>query len=156
MTVSGGTSRPGGRAGRRALPALCAALVFASCSGSSEDVVCTREPTEVEEGLVIHDTRCGEGEPAARGDVVSVTYSGSIEGEGEFESIDDPYRFRLGVGQVIEGWDEGLQGMQRGGVRVLTIPPALGYGDVGLDPAIPPDATLVYEIELVSREEPED
>jgi FKBP-type peptidyl-prolyl cis-trans isomerase len=147
------TAERASRSGAVALAAL--ALFLSACSGGSDDVVCSEEPTETEDGLRIHDSRCGTGDPADRGDSVEVIFSASIAGETVFERTGEPYRFRLGVGQVIEGWDEGIEGMQEGGVRTLTIPPDLAYGSAGLEPDIPPGATLVYEIELVSRTEPD-
>jgi FKBP-type peptidyl-prolyl cis-trans isomerase len=135
-----------------------ALLVFliGGCSGRSDEVVCSREPTEGEEGLLIQDVECGSGDPADRGDIVTVQYTGSIQDEGVFDSSGEPYSFRLGVGEVIGGWDEGIRGMQAGGRRILTIPPDLAYGETGLAPDIPPGATLVYKINLVSRREPRD
>ena len=136
---------------------LCALslAVVPGCSGGPDDVVCAEETVTTEDGLAIRDLECGEGEPADRGDALEVQFTGSIRGQGVFERRDSAYRFRLGVGEVIEGWDDGLEGMQEGGVRSLTIPPDLGYGSTGLEPDIPPNATLVYEIELLSREEAE-
>ena len=131
------------------------AIAIAACSGGSEETVCLRETTEIEDGIEIQDSRCGEGDPAGRGDLLAVNYEGSIAGEGVFDRSGEPFRFRLGAGEVIEGWDEGVRGMQEGGVRTLTIPPDLGYGSTGLEPDIPPGATLVYEIELVSRRAPD-
>jgi FKBP-type peptidyl-prolyl cis-trans isomerase len=133
---------------------VLAAVLLAACSGGSDEVVCARETTEMEDGLEVQDSECGRGEPAERGDILSVSYQGSVEGE-VFETSDEPFHFRLGVGEVIDGWDEGVPGMQEGGVRTLTIPPDLGYGSIGLEPDVPPGATLVYEIELISRDEPD-
>jgi FKBP-type peptidyl-prolyl cis-trans isomerase len=138
---------------RLAASLLLVTLVTA-CSGGADEVVCAREPTEIDEGLEVQDGTCGEGEPAGRGDLLSVKYEGSIDGK-VFERTSDPFRFRLGMGEVIEGWDEGMRGMQEGGVRTLTIPPELGYGSTGLEPDIPPGATLTYEIELISRQTPD-
>jgi FKBP-type peptidyl-prolyl cis-trans isomerase len=131
--------------------AFAAAALLVACSGASGDVVCSEGITETEDGLRIQDVECGNGDPADRGDSVEVTFTASVDGGEVFERRDDPYRFRLGVGEVIEGWDEGIEGMQQGGLRTLTIPPDLAYGSTGLEPDIPPGATLVYDIELVSR-----
>jgi FKBP-type peptidyl-prolyl cis-trans isomerase len=146
-----------GARGSRApvLVAAAAAFLFAACSGGSDELVCSEEVTETEDGLMIQDSECGAGEPVDRGDSVEVMFSGAIEGGGVFERSVEPYRFRLGVGEVIDGWDEGIEGMQEGGIRTLTIPPDLAYGSIGLEPDIPPGATLVYEIELVSRSAPD-
>lgn len=147
------TAERASRSGAVALATL--ALLLSACSGGSNDVVCAQEVTETEDGLMIRDSRCGTGEPADRGDSVEVTYAASVAGGEVFERSEEPYLFRLGVGEVIEGWDEGIEGMQEGGVRTLTIPPDLAYGSAGLEPDIPPGATLVYEVELLSRTEPD-
>lgn len=126
-----------------------------ACSGGTDDLVCSEEVTRNEDGLAVQDLECGNGEPADRGDALEVRFTGAVEDGDVFERVDDPYRFRLGLGEVIEGWDDGIEGMQVGGVRTLTIPPDLGYGSTGLEPDIPPNATLVYEIELLSLEEAE-
>jgi len=81
-----------------------------------------------------------------------VHYVGTLENGEKFDSSRDraqPFQFALGGGQVIAGWDEGIQGMKVGGVRELTIPPDLGYGAAGSPPVIPPDATLLFEVELL-------
>ena len=104
-------------------------------------------------GLTIEDTALGEGAAAAPGRTVSVHYSGWLAGGRKFDSSRDrgePFEFELGAGQVIPGWDEGVQGMKVGGKRTLTIPPHLGYGARGVGNAIPPNATLVFEVELLS------
>ncbi|MGH2693070.1 MAG: FKBP-type peptidyl-prolyl cis-trans isomerase [Actinomycetota bacterium] len=103
-------------------------------------------------GLGIHDVTCGDGEEAVAGANVSVHYVGTLENGEMFDSSRDrgaPFQFALGSGQVIAGWDEGIQGMKVGGVRELTIPPDLGYGASGSPPVIPPNATLLFEVELL-------
>jgi FKBP-type peptidyl-prolyl cis-trans isomerase FkpA len=103
-------------------------------------------------GLVIEDIKQGEGAVAASGANVQVHYTGWLTDGTKFDSSKDrgqPFRFRLGGGQVIRGWDEGVAGMQVGGVRRLTIPPELGYGARGAGGVIPPNATLVFEVELL-------
>jgi FKBP-type peptidyl-prolyl cis-trans isomerase len=146
----------GARGSRSPVLVVGFAVIFlAACSGGSGEVVCSEEVTETEDGLRIQDPECGTGEPADRGDSVEVMFSGAIEGGDVFERSEEPYRFRLGVGEVIDGWDEGIEGMQEGGIRTLTIPPGLAYGSIGLEPDIPPGSTLVYEIELLSRTEPD-
>ena len=103
-------------------------------------------------GLVYEDIRVGEGAAAAAGQRVSVHYTGWLTDGTKFDSSkdrNDPFDFPLGAGHVIRGWDEGVQGMQVGGVRKLTIPPALGYGARGAGGVIPPNATLVFEVELL-------
>jgi FKBP-type peptidyl-prolyl cis-trans isomerase len=117
------------------------------------DSGCYEEPTTTASGLGIHDTECGEGDEAVSGATVSVHYVGTLENGEQFDSSRErgqPFEFALGAGQVIAGWDEGIQGMRVGGIRELTIPPDLGYGAAGSPPVIPPDSTLLFEVELLS------
>ncbi len=110
-------------------------------------------------GLQYDDTVTGDGATASAGQNVSVHYTGWLhdpaqaDGRGrKFDSSKDrgqPFRFALGAGQVIGGWDEGVQGMKIGGTRVLLIPPQLGYGARGAGGVIPPNATLVFEVDLL-------
>ncbi|HEX8987853.1 MAG TPA: FKBP-type peptidyl-prolyl cis-trans isomerase [Rhodocyclaceae bacterium] len=103
-------------------------------------------------GLVIEDIREGEGAVAAAGQYVTVHYTGWLTDGTKFDSSkdrDEPFEFALGARHVIAGWDEGVQGMKIGGVRKLTIPPQLGYGARGAGGVIPPNATLVFEVELL-------
>ena len=103
-------------------------------------------------GLVYEDLNMGEGEAACAGQHVSVHYTGWLTDGTKFDSSkdrNDPFDFPLGAGHVIRGWDEGVQGMKVGGVRKLTIPPQLGYGARGAGGVIPPNATLVFEVELL-------
>lgn len=111
-------------------------------------------------GLQYEDTVAGTGETARAGQNVNVHYTGWLhdpaqdQGRGrKFDSSKDrgqPFNFALGAGQVIGGWDEGVQGMQVGGTRVLLIPPQLGYGARGAGGVIPPNATLVFEVDLLA------
>ena len=103
-------------------------------------------------GLIYVDLSEGEGEAAQAGQRVSVHYTGWLTDGTKFDSSkdrNDPFDFPLGAGHVIRGWDEGVQGMKEGGVRKLTIPPHLGYGARGAGGVIPPNATLVFEVELL-------
>jgi FKBP-type peptidyl-prolyl cis-trans isomerase FkpA len=103
-------------------------------------------------GLIIEDVNVGEGAVAAVGQKVTVHYTGWLTNGTKFDSSkdrNDPFAFPLGGGRVIKGWDEGVQGMKVGGKRKLTIPPALGYGTRGAGSVIPPNATLVFEVELL-------
>jgi FKBP-type peptidyl-prolyl cis-trans isomerase len=104
-------------------------------------------------GLTIEDTALGEGAVAASGHTVKVHYSGWLAGGRKFDSSrerEEALEFEVDAGQVIAGWDEGVQGMKVGGRRRLTIPPHLGYGADGAGHAIPPNATLVIDVELLS------
>ena len=108
--------------------------------------------TTTASGLVIEDLSVGAGEAAAAGRQVTVHYTGWLADGTKFDSSrdrGDPFVFPLGGRRVIAGWDEGVQGMRVGGVRKLTIPPALGYGVRGAGGVIPPNATLVFEVELL-------
>ena len=104
-------------------------------------------------GLVYEDTVVGEGAEAKAGQQVRVHYTGWLTNGSKFDSSkdrNDPFEFSLGMRQVIGGWDEGVQGMKIGGTRKLTIPPQLGYGTRGAGGVIPPNATLVFEVELLA------
>ena len=103
-------------------------------------------------GLQYEDVRVGAGATAQSGQDVVVHYTGWLTDGRKFDSSRDrgqPFTFGLGGGQVIAGWDEGVGGMQVGGMRMLTIPPRLGYGEFGAGGVIPPNATLVFEVELL-------
>lgn len=103
-------------------------------------------------GLVYEELTVGSGAEAVSGKPVTVHYTGWLTNGTKFDSSkdrDDPFVFNLGGGQVIKGWDEGVAGMKVGGKRKLTIPPQLGYGSRGAGGVIPPDATLVFEVELL-------
>jgi FKBP-type peptidyl-prolyl cis-trans isomerase len=106
--------------------------------------------------LIIEDVSVGNGPEAKAGDHVSVHYTGWLFNDGKlggkFDSSKDrgdPFAFPLGAGHVIAGWDQGVQGMKVGGVRKLTIPPEMGYGARGAGGVIPPNATLLFEVELL-------
>jgi FKBP-type peptidyl-prolyl cis-trans isomerase FkpA len=104
-------------------------------------------------GLVIEDLEVGDGDTANAGQYVHVHYTGWLTDGRKFDSSkdrDEPFSFPLGARHVIAGWDEGVQGMQVGGRRKLTIPSDLGYGKRGAGGVIPPDATLVFEVELLA------
>lgn len=105
-----------------------------------------------ESGLQYEELTEGTGAEAAAGQTVSVHYTGWLTDGQKFDSSKDrnqPFEFSLGAGMVIRGWDEGVQGMKVGGVRRLTIPSSLGYGERGAGGVIPPNATLVFEVELL-------
>lgn len=108
--------------------------------------------TTTASGLQIEELKEGTGEIAKAGTQVSVHYTGWLLDGKKFDSSKDrgqPFGFKLGGGQVIRGWDEGVEGMKVGGIRKLTIPADLGYGARGAGGVIPPGATLVFEVELL-------
>jgi len=108
--------------------------------------------TTTPSGLIIEELVEGDGAIAAAGQTVSVHYTGWLTDGTKFDSSKDrnePFEFALGKGWVIRGWDEGVQGMKIGGTRKLTIPADLGYGARGAGGVIPPNATLVFEVELL-------
>lgn len=103
------------------------------------------------DGLKIQDEVLGTGKEVKSGDTVTVNYLGTLTNGQKFDSSYDrnqPFTTQIGVGQVIKGWDEGIVGMKVGGKRKLVIPPALGYGDQAAG-TIPPNSTLVFEVELM-------
>ncbi|HET8975049.1 MAG TPA: FKBP-type peptidyl-prolyl cis-trans isomerase [Solirubrobacterales bacterium] len=127
--------------------------------GDTETAEAKPKPTvEIPEGpppteLVIEDIEEGDGAEAKSGDQVSVNYVGVLfDGGKEFDASfgGQPFEFQLGAGSVIPGWDQGVEGMKVGGRRQLVIPPDLGYGAQGSPPDIPPNATLVFVIDLLS------
>jgi rhodanese-related sulfurtransferase len=103
--------------------------------------------------VAIEEIKIGQGIEALPYSVVDVQYTGKLEEGTVFDSSvgrGEPFRFTLGAGQVIPGWDMGIQGMKPGGKRVLTIPPELAYGNAGAGDKIPPNATLIFDVELVT------
>ncbi|MDP2830152.1 MAG: FKBP-type peptidyl-prolyl cis-trans isomerase [Sulfuricellaceae bacterium] len=108
--------------------------------------------TTTASGLIYEEATLGAGAEAVAGCKVSVHYTGWLTDGSKFDSSkdrNDPFDFPLGAGHVIKGWDEGVQGMKEGGARKLTIPPQLGYGARGAGGVIPPNATLIFEVELL-------
>lgn len=102
--------------------------------------------------LEIEDQILGDGDEAVAGQTVEVHYTGWLTDGTKFDSSHDreqTFNFKLGAGQVISGWDQGVAGMKIGGARKLTIPPELGYGERGAGGVIPPNATLVFKVELI-------
>ena len=118
-------------------------------------VSCSKEKQTMSNGLVIEDIKIGEGQEVEKFNIVTVNYTGLLEDGTIFDSSLNPgrtpFRFTVGAGQVIKGWDEGLIGMKVGGKRKLTIPPELGYGSRDNGP-IPANSTLIFEIDLLGIE----
>jgi FKBP-type peptidyl-prolyl cis-trans isomerase FkpA len=113
------------------------------------------QPNTTASGLQYWDIVVGTGATAVAGNTVKVHYTGFLTNGKKFDSShdrDEPFSFPLGAGQVIKGWDEGVAGMKVGGKRQLRIPPELGYGASGAGGAIPPNATLIFDVELLEVE----
>jgi FKBP-type peptidyl-prolyl cis-trans isomerase len=148
----------------RTLPRALAASLLAAAGPFLLSVLAQPNPTptsqdhaEIREvvtpsGLKYTDLKLGQGDAADTGKVLEVHYSGWLENGVKFDSsIDDrPFTFRLGTGDAIKGWDEGLMGMKAGGKRRLVIPPELGFGKQGVGSVVPPNAVLIYEFELLA------
>jgi FKBP-type peptidyl-prolyl cis-trans isomerase FkpA len=127
-----------------------AGLTWMLISGSNKGL--DGEFTTTRSGLMYKDVKVGTGREAKAGDTVTVHYTGRLEDGTKFDSSvdrDEPFPFPLGAGKVIKGWDEGVAGMKEGGKRKLVIPPELGYGARGAGKAIPPNAVLTFEVELL-------
>ena len=110
-----------------------------------------------ETGLMYEDLVIGTGKSPLKGDKVIVHYTGKLLDGSIFDSSverDEPFKFPLGMGRVIKGWDEGIASMKVGGKRILTIPPILGYGERGAGDRIPPNSTLIFEVELIDIKKP--
>lgn len=128
------------------IPAMAILLLVAGCS----------KDEEVETGeLIIEDLKVGQGDPVEKYDIVTVNYTGWLKNGTKFDSSLNPgrtpFRFTVGAGQVITGWDEGIPGMKIGGKRKLTIPPNMGYGNRDMG-AIPANSTLIFEVDLLGIE----
>ncbi len=163
------SSENGGRLRPRA---VLVALLVAACAPREEAVVVEAPPPlpsvlppssappppvappvqTLAGGLLVEELRHGGGAEARKGRTLVVHYVGTLTSGKQFDSSrtrGQPFTFILGQGMVIKGWDLGVEGMREGDVRRLTIPPELGYGDRGHPPTIPPQSTLVFEIELL-------
>ena len=149
---------------QRFIPLFILLAVFAMTSGSAQNnnvttTSATASPTKVEgkptktaSGLEYWDIKAGTGDTAVKGQQVRVHYTGWLTDGKKFDSSVDrgePFVFPLGAGRVIKGWDEGVAGMKIGGKRQLRSPPELGYGARGAGGDIPPNATLIFDVELL-------
>ena len=134
-----------GAAALTALIAACAQSQAPAGGGGGQEVTTAS-------GLRYTDIKVGTGAEAKAGQTAVVHYTGTLTNGNKFDSSKDrnqPFSFPLGAGRVIKGWDEGVAGMKVGGVRKLTIPSNLGYGAQGAGGVIPPNATLIFEVELL-------
>ncbi len=136
-----------------ALGVLALALVSTGCAqAATPPPSAGGQEVTTPSGLKYTDLVTGTGAQPQNGQTVTVNYTGWLTNGKKFDSSLDrnqPFSFRIGVGQVIKGWDEGVASMHVGGKRRLTIPPQLGYGANGAGGVIPPNATLVFEVELL-------
>jgi FKBP-type peptidyl-prolyl cis-trans isomerase len=152
-----GLRTPGTRRSLAAVALGVSLLVATACGGSSDPAPGEGQSKVTQ--LMMSDGKTGTGNEAAVGRQVTVHYTGWLYDANQpdhkgrkFDSSRDrnePFGFRLGAGQVIRGWDEGVVGMKVGGQRTLTIPPEFGYGARGAGGVIPPNATLVFDVELL-------
>ena len=127
-------------------------ILLGSFSPALTKAAAMSEAVTTPSGLKYEEIKVGTGDVAETGKVVTVHYTGWLTDGKKFDSSKDrgqPFDFPLGGGRVIRGWDEGVKGMKVGGVRKLTIPADLGYGSRGAGGVIPPNATLVFEVELL-------
>ena len=127
-------------------------LILTSTLGLGGSMAENKQEVITPSGLKYIDQEVGTGDVAVAGKTASVHYTGWLENGKKFDSSVDrgqPFSFPLGAGRVIKGWDEGVQGMKVGGKRKLTIPSDLGYGSRGAGGVIPPNATLVFDVELL-------
>jgi FKBP-type peptidyl-prolyl cis-trans isomerase FkpA len=133
---------------------LCLACSESDANSQDKDKKDKKEEKVIttKSGLKYVELKEGTGDEAKAGQIVEVHYTGWLKDGTKFDSSKDrnePFKFPLGAGRVIKGWDEGVAGMKVGGKRKLIIPPELGYGKRGAGNAIPPDAELTFEVELL-------
>ncbi len=127
-------------------------LLAGTSPGSAQEKKEKKKVVTTKSGLKYEDLKEGTGAQAKKGDTVEVHYTGWLTNGKKFDSSldrNEPFSFQLGAGRVIKGWDEGVAGMKVGGKRKLMIPPELGYGARGAGNVIPPNAELIFEVELL-------
>jgi FKBP-type peptidyl-prolyl cis-trans isomerase len=132
--------------------AALAALAAAGLADTSAPTKPTGKLTTTPSGLKYYELKVGGGKAAKAGDNVKVHYTGWLTSGKKFDSSldrNEPFEFKLGAGMVIKGWDEGVAGMKVGGKRQLRVPPNLGYGAQGAGGVIPPNAELIFDVELL-------
>ena len=131
---------------------LIAFLAVFGCNVNKEGIMI--------DGMTVVDNLVGEGAEAEKFDIITVHYTGKLEDGTVFDSSKnpgrDPFTFTLGLNQVIQGWEKGFAGMKVGGTRTLTIPPEMGYGARGAGDVIPPNATLIFDVELLGVDKHEE
>ena len=131
---------------------LMAVLAVIGCNEKKEGTMIN--------GMKVIDNTVGEGLEAEKFDIITVHYTGKLEDGTVFDSSKnpgrDPFTFTLGLNQVIQGWEKGFAGMKIGGTRTLTIPPEMGYGARGSGDVIPPNATLIFDVELLGVDKHEE
>jgi peptidylprolyl isomerase len=135
---------------------MTAALTFAALGAVTADALAQAKPVTTASGLQMTDTKVGTGAQPKQGQTAVVHYTGWLYANGQkgkkFDSSVDrgqPFEFPVGAGRVIRGWDEGVVSMKVGGKRTLIIPPQLAYGERGAGGVIPPNATLIFDVELL-------
>lgn len=133
-------------------PAVDKTILMTMNSNSESEQTTSTDTVTTPSGLQYIELQEGDGATPQKGQTVVVHYTGTLEDGRKFDSSRDrnrPFSFKLGVGQVIPGWDEGIASMKVGGRRQLIIPPELGYGSRGAGGVIPPNATLIFDVELL-------
>jgi FKBP-type peptidyl-prolyl cis-trans isomerase len=148
-TTTGGSSSSTSATGSSSTTSTTAAPPAAA---SGAEATASAKEITMPNGLKYVDLKVGDGQLAETGMTAQVHYTGWLTDGTKFDSSVDrgqPFSFKLGAGQVIRGWDEGVKGMRVGGKRKLTIPPDMGYGAAGAGGVIPPNATLVFDVELL-------